>query len=1157
MNFSPFLSSLSRAIEINQWPIYVSGSTTSLFAAYFLGARPLIKTNQPLAVVVANEKIAQNLISDLSAFAPDLTPQFCPAFDESPYSGLYPSAYSVARRCAFLWRALSPQKSDIFIFTIESVLQKTLPITIFKSFIVELSKNESVLQNILIEQLIGSGYESAPIVEDVGSFSLRGDILDIYSPNYSHPIRIEFFGDTIESIRHFDVSSQGSLEQIERVTIIPCREILFSKENTPLFSENIKNYCDENGIKKQKRDQFLTPIKEGVFSRLIDFWLPAAYEKPASVISFFNTAPILFFLDDLSITQAADTFLANLKEDYKKQLKEGDVVCNYKDLYQSLELFKNDIKNAVYINDVNDAALKSIDVTSLNLSDFTTVVRASREAKKDFILTSTEKLNIWVNDQKKCFIFSGTQTQAQRLEHLFSSHGLVCKIISDEKDIYSESNAGVYLVPRSISSSQRLEDEAYVFLRDEDIFGTKTHKNIKKTSGTLSQRTTTLSFGDLNPNDYIVHTLHGIGIYEGLKKMLVHNSETEFIQLKYRDNDKLYIPIYRIAQIQKYSAPGGSATVDKLGTNVWQKTKIKVRSDLKEVAAELLSLYAKRKTQQGFSFSAPDDQFRQFEASFQFDETPDQLKAIEDVLQDMQRTQPMDRLICGDVGFGKTEVAIRAAFKAVLDKKQVAVLVPTTILAFQHHQTFTKRFSQEAVRVAMLSRFSTTTETKNILSQLSSGAIDIVIGTHKLLSKDVSFKNLGLLIIDEEQKFGVTHKEKIKKLKSSVDVLTLSATPIPRTLNMALMGIRDLSIINTPPEDRLSIRTFISRFNQDTIKKAVTNEVSRGGQVYFIHNKVGSINEFASNIKTLLPNVRIKIAHGQMPNEELEQTMLAFYNHEFDVLICTTIIESGLDIPRANTIIVDRADTFGLSQLYQLRGRVGRSKERAYAYLLIPESGNIDKIAAERLKILHEHTELGAGFQIAHHDLELRGSGNILGEDQSGHIAAVGYELYMELLDEALKQTKGEEVKEKIEPEINLRCAAFIPDTYIEDIRIRLGYYKLLTEINDESDLDTIEKELVDRFGQVPEQVSNLFGTMLIRKLCQDLGIKDISLGPKNLSLSFTNQTPVKPEEAIKLTMSENKKYSLTPDQKLIIRFSSSSLTSIMEELRNLKNNLT
>ncbi|MCC6276697.1 MAG: transcription-repair coupling factor, partial [Oligoflexia bacterium] len=693
-----------------------------------------------------------------------------------------------------------------------------------------------------------------------------------------------------------------------------------------------------------------------------------------------------------------------------------------------------------------------------------------------------------------------------------------------------------------------------VILRDEDIFGDRTHTEIRAPKKLKETRIQQQAFADLQPGDLVVHLLHGVGIYDGLKKITLQGLENEFIQLRYKDGDKLYLPVYRAAQIQKYTGLGGQALLDKLGTQSWQKAKIKVKNALKDLASELLSLYSKRAASQGFAFSTPDQSFREFESTFPYDETPDQEKAIEDVIDDMVKPRPMDRLVCGDVGFGKTEVAVRAAYKAAQDGKQTAVLVPTTVLAFQHSQTFTKRFSETGVRVEMISRFVSPKNTKAILKDVAEGKVDILIGTHRLLSRDVHFKNLGLLVVDEEQRLGVTHKEKIKKLKTQIDVLTLSATPIPRTLNLSLMGIRDLSLISTPPMERMSTRTFISRYNSEIIRKAIDNELQRGGQVFVVHNRVQSINEFASEIQKLVPAAKIRVGHGQMAEEDLEKVMVDFYNHEFDVLVSTTIIESGLDIPRANTMIIDRADTFGLSQLYQLRGRIGRSKERAYAYLLLPAHGQIDPTAQERLRIIQKYSELGSGFQIAHHDLELRGSGNILGDDQSGHISAVGYELYMDLLSQALQETKGEPVEEAIEPDINLKVQALIPDTYIEDIRIRLMYYRMLGEIKGETDLDRIEEELVDRFGEIPEPVTNLFGIMLIRQTCKELGVRDISQGPKNLSLAFTNSTSASPEKMVQLVSKKGAKYQLTPDQRLIVKIDQISWQSVLEELKTIKN---
>jgi transcription-repair coupling factor (superfamily II helicase) len=1163
---SPTVAALKRAFEISQEKIELVGSTSPTLLAWLLVRETSAK---PRLVITYNPKSANQLQKDILALDPSATPVIFEPFDESPYSGLYPNKSTLQSRTRFLWRALHAQKTDIFIASIEALLQKTIPLDIFSKFEIKIRKSEELDLELFAKQLVQSGYESSPLVEDGGAFSRRGGIFDIFTPTEDLPVRLEFFGDQIESIRLFDPETQRSEKELEEFTIVPAREILFTDEILGLGRSQIKKFCDEAGIAKDARDVLLEPIKQRIYAHGIDYWLPYFYENPSTALQAFKTAPQIYWLDSLEVTRAADGLAETFKEKYQAQLRSRVPVPNPSLLYENFDIFKEKVQSnsieikKIHIDDYKTNEERVISVKAFDTSDLSTVVRASREAKKDFILPAVEKIREWRTDGLRVFIWSGSLTQSQRIKYLFETHGLVPELVEGEASkwgdwfsLQDKNKSVVHIIPRNLSHSGRYVDEGVAFIRDEDIFGTRVHRETRRTKGTLEQRLNTLSFGDLSPNDHIVHTLHGVGVYEGLKKIAVQGVENEFIQLKYRDNDRLYLPVYRIAQIQKYSGPGGNPLVDKLGSTSWLKAKVKVRSGLKDLASELLDLYAKRNSLKGFSFSAPDDDFREFEGTFPYDETPDQAKAIDDVLTDMQNEKPMDRLVCGDVGFGKTEVAIRAAFKAVQDGKQVAVLVPTTVLAFQHFQNFKKRFADSAVSVAMLSRFATAGQIKKDLALASTGKLDILIGTHRLLSKDVQFKDLGLLVVDEEQKFGVTHKEKIKKFKTEVDVLTLSATPIPRTLNMALMGVRDLSIINTPPEDRLSIRTFISRFDEETIRKAILGEVQRGGQVFFIHNRVQSINGIADQIRQIVPDVRMRVGHGQMDETLLEKTMLDFYNHEFDLLICTTIIESGLDIPRANTIIIDRADTFGLSQLYQLRGRVGRSKDRAYAYLLIPPQGVVDPIAQERLKVIQENTELGSGFHIAHHDLELRGSGSILGENQSGHIATVGYELYMDLLEQALAAAKGQAIEEEVEPEINLRIPALFPDSYIEDIRFRLSYYKMLSEIRDESDLDKIEAELVDRFGPIPEEVTNLFGIMLIRRACKDLGIRDISAGPKNLSLLFTPATKAAPDKVIRLATTQSNKYQLTPEQKLIIRMNSSSWTPVLEELKYLKRTL-
>lgn len=1155
-------SSFRRALEKTPRPISVTGTTAPPYFAH-LASQDILPS--PTLFVTPTEKMALEFATDLKNLSGKTRGYVLEAFDETPYSGLYPSPRCLFSRMKFFWNARNNEPGSVFISSIDGLMTPTFPVKLFSENVITLTKGEEVDLDLLSEQLVRMGYQPSPLVEDGGTFSRRGDIFDIFSPSHDDPIRLEFFGSTIEEVRFFNRDSQRSTGEQETISICPTREILLFEEVLQRGYKSIKEFCDRYEIPKKNRDNLTAPLEQSILPNGIDYWMAHFYEKPSSVLDYFRQKPTIVWLDDVEITKANDHFGESAKEGFKKALERKEPAPDISPQYEKLNWIREAyLQNSISVNavDMGDSQSEnSISIKTLDTSELKTVVQGAREAKKDFFLPAVDRITEWKKEGMTVFFFASSQSQAKRTQYLFENHGITAQETSDShidwgqcvQQQQQQENL-IHLIPRPLSQSGRYIDDQLVFIRDEDLYGKRVHREVRKQ--TQRKNLAATGFGDFNAGDFVVHTLHGVGNYEGLNKLDVQGVEQEFLTLKYRDNDKLYMPIYRISQVQKYSGPGGSVIVDKLGGTSWQKAKTKVRNSVRDLASELLNIYAQRKLQSGFSYSEPDDEFREFENTFPFDETVDQAKAIDDVLGDMVKEQPMDRLVCGDVGFGKTEVAVRAAYKAVQDGKQVAILVPTTVLAFQHFQTFKKRMDKTAVQVSMVSRFVKPAQVKKELEKLKEGKIDILIGTHRLISQDVKFKSLGLLVIDEEQRFGVAQKEKIKKLKTTVDVLTLSATPIPRTLNMSLMGIRDLSLINTPPESRLSVRTFILRHDHGVLRKAIMSEINRGGQVYIIHNKVQSIEYYAKELRDIVPDADIRVGHGQMKDEALEKTMVDFYNKEFNVLLCTTIIENGLDIPSANTIIIDRADTFGLSQLYQLRGRVGRSKERAYCYLMIPPQGVVDKVAQERLKILQENSELGSGYHIAHHDLELRGSGNILGENQSGHIATVGYELYMDLLEQAIGEAKGEVVEEDLEPEINLRIPALIPDSYIEDIRIRLSYYKLLGGIKDEEDLDAIEQELSDRFGPLPEQVTNLFGVMIIRKFCKDLGIKDISKGPTNLSLSFSEITRVKPDAVVQLAMKSSKKFTLSPDQKLIIKMKNDGWAPILEELKHLKRSL-
>ena len=905
----------------------------------------------------------------------------------------------------------------------------------------------------------------------------------------------------------------------------------------------------------------LSVISKGKYFQGIDFYLPYFYEKETQVLNHFSRDIDFWILNPIEITQQLDKYLGELMMEWK--VKPQNLIPSPKELFvgfDQLQLPPNSRK--IYVSKIDlyhENPHKEIQYVTQDLNDFIRPCQSALGDYKKIGKILKQKISDWSN--YKIFIGSESNTLCQRLEQILTDNHINYEIVS--KDNYSwqqlfeaqESQTQLlHIIPRHLNSSLKFINERVIFIQDKDIFGHQRRRVPQSDATRIQEKARALSFGDISPGDLIVHKLHGVGIFKGLTLMPIAGCPSEFIQIEFKNKDKLYLPIYRISQIQKYSGPSHSRLIDKLGGSQWAKVKTKVKKHLQDMTAELLRNYARRKSITRPPLKEPSRDYFKFEDSFIFEETDDQTKAIEEVLSDLMKETPMDRLICGDVGFGKTEVAMRAAFAAAYEGRQVALIAPTTILTMQHFENFKKRFKDWPIEIRLLNRFVSQSQIKKTLQDLSQKQVDIVIGTHRLLSKDIQFKDLGLLIIDEEQKFGVKHKEKIKGVKSSVDTIALSATPIPRTLNMSLLGLRDLSLINTAPIDRLPIRTFVSHYDKNTIKKSIENEISRDGQTFFLHNRVHSIEMVASELRELLPQVRFAIAHGQMDEKKLEQVMVDFLSHKVDVLICTTIIESGIDIPRANTMIVNDAHQFGLSQLYQLRGRIGRSKERAYCYLLIPRNKVLDAESQERLRVLKDNTALGSGIKVAQHDLELRGAGDFLGESQSGHINSIGYELYMELLEDAIQEGKGEKSKNNsLEPDMNIRIPAYIPDKYISDIRVRLAYYKVLSDIKSYEDLDEIESNLEDQFGKIPNEVLNLMGLMLIRKDCKDLGIKDIASGKNAITLTFTEETPLPTDKVIQLSLQENKKYSITPNNRLKIRMKDIQWPQVYQETSYLK----
>jgi len=1158
-------NSIDRFFRNREPSLEVVGSDSPTLLAGLLSLPKIALAEKPHLIVCATNQAAQKLALSLKFFTPNARLYLLPAFDVGVYSNLYPNRRTIAQRLRWLARAQAAQPGDVFVAEQEALLQRTLPYLELSKRIIRLKKNDTLPAE-LPKTLENAGYLNVPIVEDTGTFSVRGGIVDIFSPALESPVRLELFGDVIDSLSLFDPDTQRRIGEVDLLEILPAQEVLFNDETRQRAAVKLKASFDGRSVDREESQAVLHQLAQGQHFHGIEFLMSYFYDMPAVPTEHFNTPLNVWRLDPFELERAHDQFLAETKKEFEVSGSQivrpqfGDVYSapenmEYPPDTQIITLTK------VHVGEEKEEGAPLLPVSTADLREIATNAKSLAGQAPELAAFLNKKIHEWRNIGHSVFIAVTTQAQAQRLQLLLEKSELHSQVVAPENYAWDQILEAqrrdphlIHIVQRPLGESLRYADENVVLLREEDLFGLKRPSKEYKSTGTLEQRAHAFNFGDLKSGDLIVHKLHGIGVYEGLKVMPIQGIDAEFIQLKYKDNDRLYLPVYRVHQIQKYSGPSSPALVDKLGGPGWEKTKTKVRAHLRDVAAELLQIYAARTASERPSFSAPDADFASFEATFPYTETEDQLRAIHDVVHDLQKPTPMDRLICGDVGFGKTEVAMRAAFHAVKNGRQVAIIAPTTVLTFQHLETFKNRFARWNLDIRSLNRFVSNTDIKNTLRDLKEGKVNIVIGTHRLLSQDVQFKDLGLLIIDEEQRFGVKHKERLRKLRAGLDTLAMSATPIPRTLNMSLVGIRDLSLINTAPVDRLATRTFLTKFEGDTIRKAITSEVSRGGQVYFIHNRVQSIYHLADQLKEIVPEVRFRVAHGQMEEGELEKAMIEFFHHEIDMLVCTTIVESGMDVPSANTMFIDNAQQLGLSQLYQLRGRVGRSKERAYCYLLIPNHRTLDKQAQERLRIIQENTALGSGIRIAQYDLELRGAGDILGEEQAGHVNAVGYELYLELLEEAVRNAKGEApLDSDVEPEINVRIPALIPDTYISDLRVRLAYYKSLSEIESPDDIDRIEDELRDQFGKPPDQVINLMGLMLIRNICKELAVRDLSSGEATITLAFTDKTKLSPEKVIELASRTNKKYSITPDNRLRVRMNEITWPRIHDELSYLR----
>ncbi len=1109
-DFSFYVDQVQKWTEESGRPIVVEG-LRGASRAFFLSRLIKLK-NRPVVIFTADQNRGEVLLDDLKYFFRldkiKRSPCFFPAWELLPYEPLSPLNEISGERLDILNR-LRTGEPLILVVPLEAGLQRVMPRSVLEKLVFPVDRKMSLEREFLEACLSDNGFARSPLVETRGEFSVRGDIVDFFQPGSMNPIRIEFFGDEVESIREFDVLSQVSINELESVNILPVRELCLNDAEKKQGVEAINNFAGKNESDRLALKELLEKIQHlGVFSGM-EYLAPFFYSTGETLFDYLHRDSLIVFEEEDRLQDKSEQFHDLIEMEYHAIMENGDIAASPEELYLTMDAFKN------HVTEFNGC----IALNSLKTSDDEAGRTLGLEMKPIPSLAGrfeafSEQVLKWQEDENKVVVVAPTKGQVRRIHELLHDWGL-------EIDV----DLG------RISEGFQLKSFNQIFIAEHEIFGrTHKHRHRRKPRSQAFQR----GLKDLREGDFLVHIDYGIGLYQGTRELQTGVGGGEFLEIIYADDEKLYLPMEALGLVQKYV--GSTETpppLSKMGGAAWKRQKKKVREAIQEMAGDLLKLYASREMAHGHAYSNNTLMMREFADAFEYEETEDQSKAIEDVEADLEKDKPTDRLICGDVGYGKTEVAMRAAFKVVLDKKQVAVLVPTTILAQQHLQTFRERFREYPVNIDMVNRFRTPSEQKETLAQLKKSNVDIIIGTHRLLSKDVEFVSLGLIIIDEEQKFGVKHKEKLKKLRNSVDILTLTATPIPRTLHFSLMGVRDMSVIETPPVDRLAVKTFIRKFDEKVIREAIMREVDRGGQVFFVHNKIRSIHSIAEMIRRVAPGVKIDIAHGQLPEHQLETVMKKFMDKEVDLLLSTSIVESGLDIPSANTIIINRADQFGLAQLYQLRGRVGRYKHQAYAYLLIPGTGGLSDEARKRLSAIEEMSELGAGFQLSARDMEIRGVGNMLGHNQSGHITSVGFDLYCKLVEDMVKDIRGEKTESRIETELDLMVKGFIPKDYVPDLNQRLDFYRRIQVASEQDEGLSIASELADRYGPHPDPAAKLLALLEIRIFCQQIHISKIEMKQKEVILHLLPSTPINPQA---LTSMFDERLSIRSEYKISIR---------------------
>jgi transcription-repair coupling factor (superfamily II helicase) len=1127
--------------------VVVSGLAGSARALFIAGLWQSLR--RPLIVVTPHDNNVSPLASDIEYFHRVLNgpsgAQICafPALETDPYTGLMPHAGVLQTRATTLW-CLRQKRADIVVTSIRGAATRLTAPSTFDTYSLHVSKGDDLSQELFVEHLATAGYLRQEPVAGPGEFSVRGGIVDVFSPLMRAPVRMEFFGDTVDSIREFDLDDQRSRGPVQHIDILPMQDVLVGREMIRQWAVKAIDYWRDDAFRKELSEKRVF-AEGGEFFPGLTFLLPLAFPLESTIFDYADGAVAV--LDETEVlTESHRKFLETLQHRYEQAVAAGGLALPPASLFFSPEdLARPKLRNPrLHLEELGAAEFP--DAVSFPIRSHPSARWHGR------IKELSEEVRSNFSRGTQVVLLGSTLGMAERLRDFLHEYDLPFRLEFGEQPLKVVDDPVAPLVGIGrLSAGFSLPDAALLLYAETDVFdevehAQPTHRRRQKLSAFISD------LQDLKPGDYVVHVDHGIGTYNGIT--LVHDREC--MVLLYHGGDRVFVPLERLDLIQKYSSTeGAKPQLDKLGGTSWVQRKARVKRAIRDMAQELLQLYAQRRLAQGYAFSPDSEWQKEFEEAFPYEETPDQLSAIADIKKDMESPIPMDRLVCGDVGYGKTEVAMRAAFKAVGDGKQVAVLAPTTVLCYQHFETFKERFSAFPVKIAMLSRFVPAKEQKTIVADAESGRVDIVIGTHRILSKDVKFQDLGLMIVDEEQRFGVAHKERLKRIRTQVDVVTMTATPIPRTLNMSLSGLRDMSVIETPPRDRLAIQTNVVKFRTSVIENAINFELDRGGQVYVVHNRVESIYSLADMVRRLCPRANVGVGHAQMSEKELETVMTRFMHHEFDVLVATTIIENGLDIPLANTLIVNRADRFGLSQLYQLRGRVGRSNRRAYAYLLIPSDESLTPIARRRLAAIREFSDLGAGFRIAALDLELRGAGNLLGGQQHGHIEAIGFDLYCQLLERTVEELRtGQELPEA-ETAINLKLDLKIPANFIDDELQRLRVYKQIATTRSEEEIDNLYREMEDRLGALPLQIRNLLEYARLRVLGRARGVVSIDRTLQGIDIRFHESARIQPERIVDI-VGTGERVVFVPPTTLRIR-STSTRSDVFTNIGDLLREIT